>query len=453
MIVREIAFRSPLDAFAPLAEEPYACLLHAGSEASAPGWSIVAAFPSMRLECRRGLAILDGRKSERPPFDVLGALHQMRRCAGPNECRSPFLTGLIGFAGYELGALVEPTAEGPPSPFLFPDCAFGAYDASVLFNHAANRAFVVGRAERDVRRLEDALGGEGARQDGAFMFEPPRSNFTPQTYARAVADAIELIRGGAFFQVNLSQQIVAECVETVAPYQIFIRLAQRARFGAYLCYRQGAILSASPERFFSVAADGDGWRVTAEPIKGTRPRSADAYEDERLAQELQRSAKDRAENVMIADLLRNDLSTVCADGSIREDAICALVSTPGIHHLASKISGRLRNGMTAADVLKALFPCGSVTGAPKVEAMRTIAAIEGRGRGPYCGAIGYIDDRGGADFAVAIRLLIAERRDGATKITVPVGGGVTLRSDPEAEYRETLLKARDALAAMGLDQL
>jgi len=452
MIIREIAFRSPLDAFAPLAQEPFACLLHAGEKAAQPGWSIIAAFPTVRIECRRGGVFLDGRRSDRPPFDVLAAVHQMRRRAEPADLPAPFHTGLVGFAGYELGAALEPTAEGPASPFLLPDGAFGAYDASALFDRVARRAFVVARSEREARRLEDALGFEGAHGDASFSFEPARSNFTREGYGRAVAEVIELIRGGAIFQANLSHQIVAGSAEPVAPYSIFARLAAGAApFGAYLAHERGAILSASPERFFSVTREQDGWRVCAEPIKGTRARSADPVQDARLADELRESPKERAENIMIADLTRNDLSVVCADGSIREEEICALVSTPEVHHLVSRICGRLRPGLSAIDALRALFPCGSVTGAPKVEAMKTIAAIEGRGRGPYCGAIGYLDDRGNADFSVAIRLLIAERRDGGTKITAPVGGGVTLRSDPDAEYLETLLKARASLAALGLE--
>jgi para-aminobenzoate synthetase component 1 len=153
---------------------------------------------------------------------------------------------------------------------------------------------------------------------------------------------------------------------------------------------------------------------------------------------------------MIADLTRNDLSLVCCDGSLREDAICELTSRAHVHHLVSRISGRLRDDLSAVDVLRAMFPCGSVTGAPKIEAMKAIAELEKGGRGPYCGAIGYIDDGGAADFSVAIRTIVAERSGDGLAAAFSVGGGVTLRSDPEAEFQETLVKARSARQALGL---
>jgi para-aminobenzoate synthetase component 1 len=223
-----------------------------------------------------------------------------------------------------------------------------------------------------------------------------------------------------------------------------------AGYAAFLPGREGAVLSASPELFFRIEpSSGGGARIVAEPIKGTRPRGATPEEDAALAAALLADPKDRAENVMIADLTRNDLSRICRDGGVREEAICALATHAGVHHLVSRIGGELLDGVDAAAALRALFPCGSITGAPKIEAMRAIAEIEGEGRGPYCGAIGFIDDAGASTFSVAIRTAVAERRSAALRLSLPVGGGVTLRSDSDAEYEETRTKARGLLAALG----
>lgn len=445
MIRREIDWRPPLDAFAPLADAPYACLLQAGVAACDPGNAVIAAFPSSVLEAREETAFLDGRRLDMPPFAALKRLAGARRRAAATDA-PPFATGLLGFLGYEMGGELEPTAVGPASPFALPDMAFGAYDAAAVFDVAANRAAIHARTEESADRLAEALGAAPVRLAPAPAGLAVSSNFDAPAYQHAVALVMALIRDGALFQANLAQQFSVAAPDA---YSVFARLMQGdAAFGAYLCYAEGAIVSNSPERFFSLRRDGAGLRILAEPIKGTRPRGATPQEDARLAAELLSDRKERAENVMIADLTRNDLSRICEDGSIREEAICALSTQTSVHHLVSRISGALKRGFDAADALAALFPCGSITGAPKVEAMRVIAQMEKIGRGPYCGAIGYIDDGGTADFSVAIRTLIVE----SGRATFPVGGGVTLRSDPQAEYEETLVKARAMIEALGVQR-
>ncbi|MBB5517235.1 anthranilate synthase component I family protein [Amphiplicatus metriothermophilus] len=449
LIFREIDWRAPLDAFAPLAGEPWAALLHGGARARETGWSILVAFPARRLEARGGAAFLDGERIDAAPFAALRALADARRLeAAPAPLAdAPFASGLVGFIGYEMGGELEPTAAGPASPFTLPDMAFGAYDAAAVFDRKARRCFVAGRRASAVERLAGALGRAPTPARPPPAIRLLASNFSADAYERAIAGVIERIRDGALFQANLARRLRAEADAPLDAFAVFQRLAEGdAPFAAILQHGDGTIVSNSPERFFSLRRERGGWRARAEPIKGTRPRGRDPAEDDALARALLASAKDRAENVMIADLARNDLSRVCRDGSIREEAVCALVSHESVHHLVSRVSGLLRPGLGAVDAVEALFPCGSITGAPKVEAMKTIAAVEGVGRGPYCGAIGYIDDRGGADFSVAIRTMIVE---GATA-TFPVGGGITLRSDPQAEYHETETKARGLLAALGL---
>jgi para-aminobenzoate synthetase component I len=220
-----------------------------------------------------------------------------------------------------------------------------------------------------------------------------------------------------------------------------------AFFGALLQYPEGAVVSNSPERFFRLSVREDGFRrVTAEPVKGTRRRALNSKEDAQLAQALRNDPKDRAENIMIADLMRNDLSKICKDGTIQEEAICELLTLSHVHHLVSRIAGELCDGSAISDIFRALFPSGSITGAPKIEAMKAIAEIEGAGRGPYCGAIGYIDDTGAADFSVAIRTMMTD--GGRQSLSIPVGGAVTLRSNPGEEYEETLVKAVGAAGAI-----
>lgn len=446
MQVEEIEHRDPVAAFAPLAEEPYALLLHGGALARDARWSILVAFPAQTLEYRGGATYLDDAAVAADPFGALSRLQRSRsRTRGGRN--APFATGLAGFIGYEMGAAIEPSAAGPPSPYALPDMAIGAYDASIVFDRKERRAFVASRDARARARLLEALGRAtpAARRPA---FSAATRETTPTAYRAAVANVVGRIRDGALFQANIAQRLAAIANEGAA-YDVFRAVAtQDAPYSAFLNFRDGAVISASPERFFSLRRADEGFRIVAEPIKGTRRRGSGA-EDAAIADFLLADPKERAENVMIADLARNDLSRVCTDESIREEAICALLSTQTVHHLVSRISGVLRDGVCASDALAALFPCGSVTGAPKVEAMRVIAEIEGKGRGPYCGAVGYIDDAGDCDFAVAIRTMIVERAGGGLKACLPVGGGVTLRSDPGAEDDETLAKAAAMLAALG----
>lgn len=452
MIIREIDWRSPTDAFAPMSDTPYAALLHGGESSAEARWSFVAAFPSVRIEMRDGRAFVDGRLSDWSPFEAISAAHRSRRRRSAERERPPFASGLLGYLGYEMGALVEPTAKGPPSPYALPDGAFGAYDAIASFDRRERRAFVAALDARAADRLAEALGTAPVAASPPSGFSEPVSNFTQAEYRALVAEAVERIAAGAFFQVNLSQRFSTEA-RAQRPYDVFLTLSKGdAPFAAFLRQENAAVISNSPERFFAVRPNGNGWQVTAEPIKGTRPRGRTPEEDAALADALLASSKDRAENIMIADLTRNDLSRICRDGSIREAAICELASRASVHHLVSRISGDLREGLAPADVLRAMFPCGSITGAPKVEAMKAIADLEGVGRGPYCGAIGYVDDRGGADFSVAIRTLIVEDSPRGVAVSFSAGGGVTLKSDPDAEFEETLVKARAARLALGLPE-
>ena len=247
---------------------------------------------------------------------------------------------------------------------------------------------------------------------------------------------------GDIYQVNLTQRFAC-AMDALEPFELFLRLRERnpAAFGAYLAEPGRHVVSASPERFLRV----DGRRAEMWPIKGTRPRGADAESDARLAAELLASAKDHAENVMIVDLVRNDLGRVAEYGSVRADEICALRKLPTVFHLVSRVSGELRRGATGCDALRAAFPCGSITGAPKIRAMEIIEELEGVRRGLSMGAIGYATFDGRMDWSVAIRTV--EIGDGTARFNV--GGGIVADSDPDGEYDESLWKARAILDALG----
>ena len=278
------------------------------------------------------------------------------------------------------------------------------------------------------------------------------SNLTRAEYVAAVERIKEHIYAGDIYQANLTQQLSCAPSEGATPERVFLRLRREhpAAFAAFVRLPEGgAVVSASPERFlrvrFEEAGGGAGRVVEAWPIKGTRRRGRDAAEDARLRAELLSSAKDRAENVMIVDLLRNDLGRVCRYGSVEVAELCALQEHPTLFHLVSKVRGQMRDGVTAGDLLRAAFPCGSITGAPKIRAMQIIDDIETAPRGFSMGALGYFSYDGALDLSVAIRT-ITFAPDHTARFNV--GGGVVAESDPSAEYDESLLKAQALLRAL-----
>lgn len=455
--IEELPWAPPHELFAGLAEEPFALLFD--SATAAPGrdpalhgrWSFIAFDPFETLVFREGDGIA--------PFEALKA-----RLAGwrlPHVPHlPPFAGGAAGFFGYDLGRTLERL---PPRarPFSvddqhLPDMAIGFYDAVFAFDHLEHRLLLVstGLPERDgpARKLRaKERAGRMRERIARHRATPPlaaggtmpiASAFTRAAYERAVARVVDYIHAGDIFQANLSQRFEARLAAGDTAYGLYLRLRGEnpAPFASFFNFGEGALVSSSPERFL-LYKDG---MVETKPIKGTRPRGATREEDARLAADLLASEKDRAENVMIVDLLRNDLSRVCADGTVTVEKLCALESFSHVHHLVSTVHGRLRADMTAVDLLAAAFPGGSITGAPKLRAMEIIAELEPTTRGPYCGAIGYTGFDGSMDSSIAIRTMIVA----GDRVTFQAGGGITADSNPAREYEETIDKARAMMNAL-----
>ncbi|HTU16450.1 MAG TPA: aminodeoxychorismate synthase component I [Gemmataceae bacterium] len=442
----------------------------ADSHPSLGRYSFVTADPFSWLCVRRG-RIVDVDEGHRyvDPFAVLGqGLQQWHSetVAG----LPPFQGGAAGLFGYDLCHHIERLPRPRRDEFQTPDLAVGFYDWVVAFDHDQRRAWIIStglpelepvrrrqRALRRLRAVHDWLVGaatvrERLRNDRSLMVAAPAdlyplpncpgvfSNFDRASYFAAVRRAIEYIHAGDCFQVNLSQRLLHRA--SLAPLELYCRLrtCNPAPFAGYFDLGDFAVASASPERFLHVE---DG-RVETRPIKGTRPRGKTPEEDDRQRDELLRSAKDRAENVMIIDLLRNDLGRVCTYGSVQVPAVCRLESYRTVHHLVSEVVGRLRPGLGAIDLLRAAFPGGSVTGAPKVRAMEIIAELEPTARGPYCGSLGYLGFDGSMDTNILIRTFTL----GRGWMQFPVGGGIVADSTPQSEYEETLHKAAGLLGAL-----
>jgi para-aminobenzoate synthetase component 1 len=370
----------------------------------------------------------------------------------------------MGWLSYELGAAFDRMPLVANDPFRIPDISLGLHDWVIAWDHhegtcrlissgvdgsgARNGARAAERAAAVVALLGVPSTASGAHRRGrndAVTGEFPvglRPDFAPAEYRSAVAKVIEYILAGDIFQANLTQRFTAPFHGEHLTLLEALERSTPAPLGAYLAQDDVQLFSASPERFLRY--DPRSRTLETRPIKGTRPRDADPARDAALARELLLSEKDRAENVMIVDLLRNDLSRVCEAGSVNVDALCALESHATVHHLVSTIRGRLRSGHDALDALSACHPGGSVTGAPKLRAMAILAELERVRRGIYCGAIGWLGLDGGLDLNLAIRTIIVKHGTAA----IHAGGGITARSIPDEEYRETLDKARGLIAAL-----
>ncbi len=462
ILIRELPRApSPARLFEKFVARPYAFLLESGRGYGQLGrYSFLGCDPFLVVKSQGRRVQVTGSQGKRTftasPFDVIDDL-LARYAIAKGDYPVPFVGGAVGYLGYDLGRLIERLPNRPRDDLHTPESLLCWYDTLVAYDHVARKAYAIStglpeqsgpkRKARAKSRLDALLGiiaGPLPAKGDLHNTKPGsgklRSTFTKAGYIKAINRAKEHIVAGDIYQVNLSQRFSVPWQAN--PWTLYKRLQRinPAPFAAYLQYDGFAIVSASPERFLRRTGD----LIETRPIKGTRPRGATPSVDSRLARELLASAKDRAEHIMIVDLERNDLGRVAKIGSVRVAKMMALERFPTVHHLVSTIQGILPREKSVGDLLRATFPGGSITGAPKIRSMEIIDEMEPISRGIYTGAIGYFSATGDLDLNIAIRTLVV--KDGMAHFHV--GGGIVYDSIPEAEYQETLDKARALFQAL-----
>ncbi len=477
-----IADARPIDIAEALRDLPGLVLLESARPGRNARWTYLSADP---------VAVLAEPAVGGDPFAVARLLLGRLSAPAPPRHRGlpdapPFLGGLVGYLGYELGGVLERLPAPPPDDQDLPMVRLALHDWTIAWDRRTGGAWLAGRAldgdaDRLARRLAevrsrlrpsriaraasraapaglDGSGAEGTTTGDVGDELAFTSSLDRAAYERGVETVRERIARGDIYQANLTRRLATPFDGDPWPLYRRLRTGDPSLFSAYLDLGGGApghrsvlgsaparpraILSASPEPFLGVSAGGV---VSTDPIKGTRPRGRTAADDRALARELLASAKDRAENVMIVDVLRNDLGRVCVPGTVRVPRLCRLERTATVQHLVSTVTGRLVPGRDAFDLLRAAFPGGSITGAPKIRAMEILRELEPTRRGPYTGALGWIGPDGAMATSILIRTLVAD----GTRLTLHVGGGITFQSEPAAEWDETVAKARGPLEAIG----
>ncbi|AOV97030.1 aminodeoxychorismate synthase, component I [Edwardsiella hoshinae] len=435
--------------FTPLAHRPWAMLLSSGNaEHPHNRYDIIVAEPCATLETRGALTTLvDSAGSQiyrDDPFTLLR--HELARCLPtcPPQPDLPFCGGALGLWGYDLGRRFETLPALAAADLQTPDMALGIYDWALIIDHQLRRITLL--SWRDAtQRLHWLQTLPSAATSAPFALTSNwQANLSQAAYRQAFQRVQAHLAAGDCYQINLTQRFAADYQGD--EWQAFLRLTQanRAPFSAFLRLPQSAVLSVSPERFLRL----ERGEISTRPIKGTLPRRTDAQADEQQRQRLAASAKDRAENLMIVDLMRNDVGRVAAAGSVRVPELFAVESFPAVHHLVSTIRAHLAAGLDGCDLLRACFPGGSITGAPKIRAMTIIDALEPQRRNVYCGAIGYLSACGDMDTSITIRTLLAERG----RLYCWAGGGIVADSEVEAEYQETLDKVSKILPLLAVSE-
>ena len=436
--------------FEALLDLPGSVFLDSAHPAPLAGrYDILAADPYVTLTTRGTVTeIRDREQVEVSRSDPLTLIKERLGERVDPHAELPFTGGAIGYFSYDLGRRYERIEGSAVADIAMPDMVVGLYDWAVVVDHADRRSWLVGQG-RDSKTFagwEKLVATANAttrshRPRPAFeVLTGVRSNLNRSEYAAAFDAVKTQIRLGNCYQINLTQRFEAKVRGDAWDAYLALRRSNPAPFSAYLKCAEGEILSSSPERFLRVIDR----EVQTKPIKGTRPRSAVPSHDRDLARELRLSPKDRAENIMIVDLLRNDLGKSCEPGSIRTEALFDVESYANVHQLVSTVTGRLRSDQHALDLFRGCFPGGSITGAPKVAAMQIIDELEPHRRGVYCGSIGYVGFDGHMDTNIAIRTLV---RNGDT-IYAWAGGGIVADSELEAEYQESFDKAGALLAIL-----
>jgi para-aminobenzoate synthetase component 1 len=429
----------PARLFEPVSAEPWAVWLDSGG---AGRYDIIASRPSSTLVTRGDSTWITSpageHRSSECPFQLLR--HMLNSSKPPDSANIPFMGGAIGYFGYDLARRMERLPEQPSTPDRFADMAFGIYDWALAIDHQERKAWLVALQERisDSHWCELVQRFRHGNQVRAPM-PPLRALKRPEGvpdkahYARAFAAIQRYIHEGDCYQINFARRFQTGVKGNPWPFYRQMRQRSPAPYGGYFNLPWGQLLCNSPEAFLQLCRN----EVTTSPIKGTRPRAEPAELDSANLRALIASEKDRAENLMIVDLLRNDLGRSCAYGSIRVDQLFRPASFANVHHLISDISARLRPDEDAISLLQKCFPGGSITGAPKVRAMEIISELETARRGPYCGSLAWIGFDGRMGSNILIRTLL--HAEGTAWFWS--GGGIVADSDLDQEFAETCHKA------------
>ena len=427
--------------FESVADLPWAVFLDSGRHHLAQSrYVIISAEPYITLTTRASLTEMRGATSELSREDPLALVRRHLAIDPAAHGDLPFSGGAIGYFSYDLARRYELLPVLAEDAEKMPEMAIGIYDWAVVVDHVERRTWLSGHGrdpetERKWAQLKTRFSvTSAARARLPFHITAAlNSNLSRDAYAEKFNSVIKYIREGDCYQINLAQRFSAPATgDAWLAYQA-MRIMNPAPYSAYLNFPYGAILSASPECFLTLR---DGV-VETRPIKGTRPRAGHPRLDAEQIAALQASAKDRAENLMIVDLLRNDLSKNCELGSVKVSKLFDVESFATVHHLVSTVNGRLRRDRDALDLLGGCFPGGSITGAPKLRAMQIIEELEPHRRGVYCGAIGYVGYDGNMDLNIAIRTMVYANGS----ILFWAGGGIVADSTLDAEYQETFDKA------------
>ncbi|WP_049008543.1 aminodeoxychorismate synthase component 1 [Enterobacter cloacae] len=416
--------------FARLSHLPFAMLLHSGyADHPYSRFDILVADPVKTLTTD------DLPLTDDPLMQLQQEINALGLSATPNP-DLPFQGGALGLFGYDLGRRYETLPEHAQADIPLPDMAVGLYDWALIVDHQKKTVSLL--SHRDVQARLDWLEAQQATPAETFMLTSDwRSNMSAADYAEKFSRVQAYLQSGDCYQVNLAQRFQATYEGD--EWQAFTRLnaTNRAPFSAFIRLKQGAILSLSPERFIHLAEG----TIQTRPIKGTLPRLTDLDADRQQAEKLATSPKDRAENLMIVDLMRNDIGRVAVPGSVRVPELFVVEPFPAVHHLVSTITARLPTSRTACDLLRAAFPGGSITGAPKIRAMEIIDELEPHRRNAWCGSIGYISLCGTLDTSITIRTLTACNGN----LYCSAGGGIVADSQVDAEYQETFDKVNRIL--------
>lgn len=437
---------------------PYLLESTAKDNSKTARYSLLLAYPSECLALDSNGLSSDNQKLDQTDFlDALNQRYKNNRVTSNSQASQVFNGGWFIYLGYELAEQIEPSLRLPAhTPSCLPTAFATRCAGAIVIDHATQS--VMQLVEDDHKQRADLL--QQMQQDLVTAKISLRTNNAvelktlsveedpPQDFISSISSIKEYIRNGDVFQVNLSRQWRLSCEDTVTSGDLYqaLRKANPAPFaGRFEWSKDGqrsAVISSSPERLISVQSN----KVETRPIAGTRPRQSGALDEQNERNALISHPKERAEHIMLIDLERNDLGRVCEPGSIEVDELMSLESYAHVHHIVSNVSGQLRSDKTPVDALRAVFPGGTITGCPKVHCMEIIAELEGVGRGPYTGAMGYLDRSGNLDMNILIRSLVLEDQ----QISFRAGAGIVADSNPEAELQETRHKARGLLAAFKL---